>query len=125
MLGGCAQRRDEPCGFAGVWGVKVIGDLVNCHRNSGGDDAVKIDKLVDASFALTDDCSHQIEARIGNAIAGKMICEIDESAGTRSTYEGTETAESVAMDVTFQSYAPGEETFHEGNILAKRSGDCS
>jgi hypothetical protein len=92
---------------------------------TGSDDAAKIDTLITEVFALTEDCSHQPEARVGNAISGNLTCEIDESTGVKTAYNGSLTAESLAIDATIQSYAPGEKTSADGRFLAKRNGDCS
>jgi hypothetical protein len=92
---------------------------------SGGDDQRKINKLIKGAFALYEECSHQPEARVGNAVSGKLTCEIDETAGMNTIYKGSVTAESLALDVTIETYAPDEKTSVDGAFIAKRSGDCS
>ena len=98
-----------------------------------GSDADSVDRLIRKNYAfLESGCSHKADQRVGNRVSGAISCEIDPTAGFRTTYTGTLTADSITVDAEIRNYAPAlgstdkrEEVTTESRLTAKRIGDCS
>ena len=94
-------------------------------------DVDNVDRLIKKYYAfLEEGCSHKTEPRVGNKVSGAISCEIDPTAGWKTTYTGALAAESITVDAEIVNYANDpadkrEEVTTESRLTAQRVGNCS
>ena len=116
----------------GMYAIKVgsFGKAKDQLCFSAGD-ADNVDRLIKKYYAfLEEGCSHKTEPRVGNKVSGAISCEIDPTAGWKTTYTGTLAADSITVNAEIVNYANDtsgkrEEVTTQGQLTAQRVGDCS
>ena len=94
-------------------------------------DVDNVDRLIRKYYAfLEEGCSLETEPRVGNKVSGAISCEIDPTAGWKTTYTGILTADSIVVDAEIVNYANDssdkrEEVTTESRLTAQRVGNCS
>ena len=93
-------------------------------------DADNVDRLIKKYYAFVEGgCSHKTDERVGNKVSGAISCEIDPTAGWKTTYTGTLAADSITVDAEILNYANDssgkrEEVTTESGLTAQRVGNC-
>jgi hypothetical protein len=87
--------------------------------------------LVRKHFALDGSCSPKLEPRVGNAVTGKLSCQIIAGAGVDTSFEASLAVDTINLDGEMLWYGPapdGAEGKSEEAIgftlAAKRVRDC-
>ena len=115
----------------GMYAIKVgsFGKAKDQLCFSSGD-VENVDRLIKKYYAFVEGgCSHKTEPRVGNKVSGAISCEIDPTAGWKTTYTGAVAADSIAVDAQIVNYANDaagnrEEVTTQGQLTAQRVGDC-
>ena len=90
-----------------------------------------VDRLIKKYYAFIEGgCSHKTEPRVGNKVSGAISCEIDPTAGWKTTYTGALAADSITVDAQILNYANDlsgkrEEVTTESRLTGQRVGNCS